>query len=522
MSKLDKVNEFETAGAGAEQRQEDYVSRVLQKTEANEHYVFSSIEDLVEKPEELKAMIEHHLLYQVPRLKILNNYYLGKNSYIYGVKRRFDKEKSDHRISHNYARYISQFIQGYLVGDPIKFEHEDKKVAEEIEKINTLNSADRIHNDLVLDLSKFGRAYELVMRNDKDEDRFYLSDVMETFVIYSDTIEKEPIGAVRYVRRKDAKGVEWIRPTLYGAKKNYEYKASAMDAIKLIQDTEKEHNYNSVQIIEYQNNRFRQGDYENVISLIDAYDSAQSDTANYMTDLNDALLVISGRVNMPGNIARDLKEANAMLLEPAEDSSGKTGAVSAEYKYKKYDVAGTEAYKRRISEDIHKFSNTPNMNDENFASNVSGVAMKYKLFGLEQARANKENLFIEGLRKRYKLIAEVKGSISEFDKDLDMNDLRITFTPNFPEATETELKAFIDAGGEISQETLLGTLSFVDNVQKELERIAEEKAELNDFTDAERTEFDRIREELAETVGTGKAGNATEAVTLQDSAEIAE
>lgn len=522
VSKLDKVNEFETAGAGLSKKSEDYVSRVLQRDEANEHYIFSSIEELVANPKELKAMIEHHIAYQVPRLDILNSYYLGKNSYIYGVKRRFDKEKSDHRISHNYARYISQFIQGYLVGDPIKFEHDDKKVAQEIEKINNLNSADRIHNDLVLDLSKFGRAYEIVMRNNDDQDRFYLSDVMETFVIYSDTVEREPIGAVRYVRRKDANSIEWIRPTLYGAEKNYEYESSAIDEIRLVIESEKDHTYGAVQIIEYQNNRFRQGDYENVISLIDAYDSAQSDTANYMTDLNDALLAIIGRVNMPENIARDLKEANAMLLEPAEDTAGKTGAVSVDYKYKKYDVAGTEAYKKRISEDIHKFSNTPNMNDENFASNVSGVAMKYKLFGLEQARANKENLFIEGLRKRYKLIATVKGSIYEFDKDLSMNDLRITFTPNFPEATETELKAFIEAGGEISQETLLGTLSFVDNVQNELERIAKEKAELNDFTDAERTEFDRIREELAQTVGTSGAGVATEAVALQDDDEIDE
>ncbi len=50
-------------------------------------------------------------------------------------------------------------------------------------------------------------------------------------------------------------------------------------------------------VVEYDNNRFRTGDFEHVISLIDLYDSAQSDTANYMTDLNDALLVISGDID---------------------------------------------------------------------------------------------------------------------------------------------------------------------------------------------------------------------------------
>lgn len=476
--------------------------RILQDDEANVHYRFSSIKDLMENLDELKAMIEHHLTYQVPRLELLNDYYLGRNSYIHGIKRRHDKDKSDHRISHNYAKYISQFIQGYLVGDPIKFEHEDKKVSEEIAKINRRNNVDRLHNDLVLDLSKFGRAYELVMRDDDDNDRIYLSDVTETFVIYSDTIEMKPIAGVRYVRRQESNGTISVMPTIYGADKIYTLGKTKLDSMKLTVESEKEHSHDGVQIVEYQNNRFRQGDYETVIPLIDAYDSAQSDTANYMTDLNDALLTIIGRVKMPENVARDLREANAMLLEPDTDPvSGKSSPVSVEYKYKQYDVQGTEAYKRRISEDIHKFSNTPNMNDESFASNVSGVAMKYKIFGLEQARANKENLFIEGLRKRYKLIASVKGAISELDKDLDMNDLKITFTPNFPEATETELKAFIEAGGEISQRTLLATLSFVDNVDRELEQIEKEKAELSDFTDAELMEFERIREDIARQIG---------------------
>ena len=53
-------------------------------------------------------------------------------------------------------------------------------------------------------------------------------------------------------------------------------------------------------ITEYSPNRFRMGLYEDVLSLIDLYDAGQSDTANYMTDLNDALLVISGDIEASG------------------------------------------------------------------------------------------------------------------------------------------------------------------------------------------------------------------------------
>lgn len=494
---MKKVNEFEYGIERDSLTDGNIVSTILNDDEANVHYRYSADDNLADDTDAIKDMIEHHLEHQVPRLRILNDYYLGKNSYIYGVQRRIDKEKSDHRISNNFARYISQFIQGYLVGNPIKVGHKDEKIAEQIQEINAMNDADSINEDLVLDVSKYGRAYELVIRNNEDEDRFYLSDVMETFIIYSDTIDMKPVGAIRYVRKRHKDGEYRIKPTLYTERNVVEFAESKMDEITIRRDGEpKEHGFDGVPVIEYQNNRFRQGDYENVISLIDAYDSAQSDTANYMTDLNDALLVIIGNVKAPENMGTNLREANAVHLEPSTDINGKESPVSVGYEYKKYDVAGTEAYKRRIAEDIHKFSNTPNMNDENFASNTSGVAMRYKLFGLEQARANKETLFEKGLRQRYKLIASLKTAINELSGDANMADLSITFTPNFPEAEEEELKAFIDAGGQLSLETLLKTLSFVDDVDAEMERIAEEQNNGIEFTDEQKADYDRMRESL--------------------------
>lgn len=493
MTRLQKVNEFEYGADEKSTNSADIVSHILNDEEANVHYRYSSAEDLLENLGDLKAMIEHHMNKQVPRLKILNDYFIGRNTYIYGVARRLNKDKADHRISHGFARYISQFIQGYLVGNPVKVSHEDEKITEAIKEINLVNDADAQNSDLVLDQSKYGRAYELIMRTEEDEDRFYLSDVFETFVIYSDEIDMRPIAAVRYTTNWDETNKK-ITPTLYAPTKNYKFKPAKADNFTLKLDGDGEaHNFNGVQIIEYQNNRFRMGDYENVISLIDAYDSAQSDTANYMTDLNDALLAIIGRVEMPENINRMLKEANAALLTPEKSIDGKTENVSIDYKYKQYDVAGTEAYKRRVTEDIHKFSNTPNMNDENFASNTSGVAMKYKLFGLEQARASKEAMFSKGLRQRYGLIANVKGALSEFDKDTDLSKLSITFTPNFPEATETELQAFTAAGGKLSLETLLETLSFVESAQAEMERIKNEENSEQDYTDEQKAKFDEMR-----------------------------
>ena len=40
------------------------------------------------------------------------------------------------------------------------------------------------------------------------------------------------------------------------------------------------------------------------------YDEAQSDTANYMSDLNDAMLLIKGNVDLNEEVATLQKEAN--------------------------------------------------------------------------------------------------------------------------------------------------------------------------------------------------------------------
>src|SRR5699024_4073302 len=86
-----------------------------------------------------------------------------------------------------------------MVGVPLKTQHTDEKVDEQLREINRINDADEHNSDLVLDQSIYGRAYELLHRNKDDETRFTILDVKETFVIYDTTVERNPIAGVRYV-----------------------------------------------------------------------------------------------------------------------------------------------------------------------------------------------------------------------------------------------------------------------------------------------------------------------------------
>ncbi|MGM0940351.1 MAG: phage portal protein [Bacillota bacterium] len=468
---MEKVNEFETA-------EYSYISGSKQRfpDAANKVFTYSSVERLLSNLEHLSQMIKQHVGVQRPRLEELEKYYKGDNVKILEGKRRKEDDQADNRAPHGFAEYVSQFIQGYMVGIPLKTTHPDKEINEKIRDMNRINDADEHNSELILDQSIYGRAFELLYRNQDDENRFTLIDVKNTFVIYDDTVEHNPIAGVRYI--KD----EYNDKTMvhvYTSNRIYYYNLG--NDFELTLDDEKDHKFNGVPIIEYKNNKFRTGDFEKVLPLIDLYDGAQSDLANYSQDLNDAILAIFGRMDLEGygdlnplDVMKKMKEANLFHFEPPVDANGKEGRADAKYLYKQYDVQGSEAYKSRLANDIHLFTATPNMNDENFGGVQSGEAMKYKLFLLEQKRATKERLFKKSLRNRYRLINNVMKIAAE--GEFNVADLSIIFTENLPENVAKEMEWFTKAGGKLSQNTLLSLLRVVENPDEELERIEEEES----------------------------------------------
>src|SRR5699024_5454866 len=171
-------------------------------------------------------------------------------------------------------------------GNPIQVQDKkDDKVQNVITEANDTNNADEENSNLLLDLSKYGRAYEILWRDEQDNNRFALSSVFDTFVIYDTTIEEKPIMAVRYPSLGfETDGQTMCQPIVYTADKVSTYRPCSSSEIELIDPQEELHSFGDVPVIEFKNNRFRRGDYEDVIPLIDAYDAAESDTSNYMYD----------------------------------------------------------------------------------------------------------------------------------------------------------------------------------------------------------------------------------------------
>lgn len=433
--------------------------------------------------ERIMEFVRHFYNIQRPRLKKLDAYYRGWDEGVLETEtRRAQEGYADYRLTHPFAQEIADFQTSFSVGNPIGVEAESKHDA--LDAVNDYNDINTLNNDLFLDMTKYGRAVELTYR-DGDNDRIVRLDPLNTFVIYSNDVDPLPIMAVRLSERVVIDQTTQVGVALPNSIKKYivEYWTEDMHAVsnEIVLSDSLQIAYTedlvTMPVVEYWNNTLRTGDYENVIPLIDAYDAAQSDTANYMTDMNDAILTIKGDIDSlfdgadlmvdPADkdaaiklakakqeMLNEMKNARMLLLKSGISATGTQTSVDANYIYKQYDVQGVEAYKTRLYKNIHAFSRTPDVSDDNFASNASGVAMKYKQLGVIQLAATKRRQFEKGLYRRYKIIQTLENAVSG-KWDLDYNDIRFTFHDNLPQDDITTLQDLVEAGAQFPQEYLL-------------------------------------------------------------------
>lgn len=435
---------------------------------ANVHFMTSSADDLVDTEqglEDLKKMVGRFQDDQVERLNILESYSNGNNYTILNGRKRLEPEKADYRIRHDLGGQASRFFTGYTVGHPISIGATDTDMElTSIDDFNAYNDIDALNRELVYDASRFGRAFELHYYDEFEQPAVSLIDAKEMFTVRSADVRKKIIAAVHCPIYNGKMFV-----TVYTDKQIVSYDNNWKETNR------KPNPYKMVPVVEWQNTRDRLGDWEKGIPLIDAYDSAESDTANYMSDLNDAMLVIKGDVSSTGMNATDImqmKQANMLILESGISATGQQTSLDAGYIYKQYDVSGVENYKTRLIKDFFRIVGLPNLQDDATFSATSGIAIRYKLVDLQQVTSVKRGFFIKALKRRYKLLQSLSENLKGFEA-VNADLLTFTFHENLPTDVWEEIQSAINSGMEVSQETLMESASFTD-ARKEKSRLLKE------------------------------------------------
>lgn len=415
----------------------------------------------------VKKLIDNHKQYDMPRLQKLEDYYLAKNEIL--KRQMADPSKPNNKISNPYANYITDTLTGYFMGEPVTYSSLDEQALEELNLIFEYNDEADENVELARSCSIYGVGYEMMYVDEEGSVRFKRLDAKECIPIYDDTIENDLLYVIRYFLDKDIitdktfMYIEVISRTDVSR-----YRANDTGAnMELIES--RPHYFGIVPIAIYKNNETETGDFENVISLIDAYDKLESDSLNDFEYFCDAYLALIGFTAEAEDVAK-MKQDRVILLDRDTD---------AKWLIKDEQDSTVENLKIRIDKDIHKFSKCPNLSDENFAANASGVAIKYKLVGTENLISVKERKFKKGLQRRLELISLIQGvKLAGFD----WRAIDITFTRNLP-SNDTEIAEIVNKLSNIvSKETLLAQIPFVEDVQTELDRLDKEQ-EKNPFYD---------------------------------------
>jgi SPP1 family phage portal protein len=412
---------------------------------------------------------------QMPRIRVMRRYYENETD-IKLFKERAQDDRANFRISHNFAKYIADTSSAYFMGSPITYKKgEDESLLDLITDAAKINDENSHNYDLSLDCSVYGRAHELVWNNEDNEMRFARVIPGQAFVVYDTDIDETPLFAVRFydVTTDYDQQIFHRYIELYTPDKRYYFQTDLNETwgnpYQVVDNP-----LGFVQIIEYRNNNNRIGDFENVMDKIDAYDWAQSNLADFLEDSSDAYLVLQGQPDTDqGDVAYQLKHRVLVLRSPDPTSNVQP---DAKYVVKEYDTAGAEAYKKRIAQDIHKMSFVPDLSDVNFAGNITGEAMKYKLFGLEQIRIKKARLFRYSLMQRLRIMAHFWSLRSQITDETAVNDISIVFDANIPQNTTDAITNAKNLTGIVSRETQLAMLpsDIVDDPQQEMDKIKQD------------------------------------------------
>lgn len=443
----------------------------------------------------LKNFVGTHRAEQLDRLKELKRYYLADNN-IKHRDEKSDKYSADNRIASDWAKYITVFEQGYMLGNPVEYKNENAEIQALIDNFSKQNNEQDHNVAIKTDLAIYGRAYEL-LNTFKDEDesvwvKLYRMNPEQTFVIYDDSYEQRSLMAVNYYSISYGNGHKRDFVKVYTDDAIYEYVDDNQEADTLRLKEKSDHFFNGVPVNEFSNNTDRTGAFEAVLDSIDAYDLSQSELANFQQDSNEALLVISGnpftgvddkdfledgRINPNGRLAvsQSFKKAKILVLDDNPIPGG--SSPSAHYLIKSYDTAGAEAYKERLVNDILRFTFTPDTTDSNFAGTQSGEAMKYKMMAADNYRGKQELLFEKGLMRRLRLavnIWKIKGNDSGNYNLINQTD--IVFTPNLPQNNNEMVAIVKNLYGVVSEQTIVEILERVTgvNAETELKRLKED------------------------------------------------
>lgn len=406
----------------------------------------------------LQKMIQKFRINVEPQLRKYKNYYDGIQEIL--KKSYEDKNKPCCRAIVNYCKNITDSYCGYMATPSfISYSsNEDIEVVMDILKYNDYQAED---SNFLLDALVYGVACELMYIDSNAHTRFKLINPTNCFGVYDDSLTGD---LMYFIRMYEANS--WDNTNIYyvDVYSDYSIKHYKMDGMSgyLTFISEEPHYFSQCPA-----NIFYLPDeksiFDCIINLQDAFNEALSSEIDDYSAFCDAYMVLTGVDADAEDIAK--MKQNRVLVLP-------DGAL-ATYLTKATNDVQIENTLKRLNDSIYKIASCPDFSSESFVGGVSsGIAIQYRLTGMETRAGKIEAEMKKALQRRVEIICGI--ATLKLGEEV-FRDINIDFKRNIPEDLSSTINMINSLKGSVSDATLLSQLSFISDVNGELERLQEQK-----------------------------------------------
>lgn len=408
----------------------------------------------------LNKMINKFVVDVEPKLRRNKKYYDGMQDIL--NKTYTDTSKPCSKTVINYCKNIADSYCGYLAS-PGYISYRSEQDIEDIMDILRYNDYQAEDSDFLLDALVYGRASELMYTDTEGKVRFRLINPLQCFGVYDDSLTGDLLYFVRMYPVNEWDNTDNWNVDVYGGNSIKHYLMNGMGGLITFKD-EESHYFNQCPA-----NVFSLPDeksiFECIMGLQDAANELLSSEIDDFSAFCDAYLILKGVDADSDDIAKMRKDRAASIPADAEMS----------YLTKNASDTQVENILSRIHDSIYRIAACPDFSSESFVGGVSsGVAIRYRLTGMETRAGKIEAAMKKALQRRVEIIAGIASLTLD---EAVFRDIAIDFKRNIPEDITATISLVNTLKGVVSDATLLEQLPFITDVNAELEALQKQKQE---------------------------------------------
>ena len=406
----------------------------------------------------LNKLIHRFNLNVQPKLTKYKNYYDGIQAIL--NKSYSDPTKPCSKTVINYCKNIVDSYCGYLA-TPGYISYYSKDNIDQIMNILRYNDYQAEDSDFLLDALVYGTAAELMYLDTEGQTRFRLINPTQCFGIYDDSLTGDLMYFVRMYKANEWDDSDLYYVDVYSDYNVRHYTMSGMSGY-LTFKSEEPHYFSQCPA-----NIFTLPDEKSIFDCImsqqDSVNELLSSEIDDYSAFCDAYLCITGADAESDDI--EIMKENRVVILP--DNS------MASWLTKNANDAQVENMLKRIHDSIYRIAQCPDFSSETFVGGVSsGVAIRYRLTGMENRAGIIEGRMKKALQRRIEIICGIASL--KLGEEV-FRDIQINFKRNIPEDTAATVDMITKLKGTVSDKTLITQLDFVNDADMEMEALKEQK-----------------------------------------------